>query len=213
MKVIAICSGGLDSTVLYYYLLSKGHEVFPLNFSYGSKHNQKEIEAARKLFNNLIEIDIDLSFLHSSLLNKNLKIPKGHYESKTMKSTVVPFRNAIMLSYAIAYAESKKYDAVAIGNHGGDHAIYPDCRIDFIQAMNSASQAGTYKNIQILSPFVYMTKAEIVKTGKKLGIEKEMGLTWSCYKGKEKHCGACGTCVERKEAFELSGIKDLTEYA
>ena len=212
-KVICICSGGLDSTVLYFYLQSKGYKLLPLHFYYGSKHGKKERGAARKIFGKkLREINLDLSFLHSALINPNIDIPEGHYQSENMKSTVVPFRNGIMLSYAIAIAESENYDSVALGNHGGDHAIYPDCRDEFIIAMDKASKAGTYNKIAVLSPFVNMTKADIVKIGKDLGIEKEMGLTWSCYKGGEKHCGKCGTCYERKEAFRLAKVKDLTEY-
>lgn len=216
MKVVAICSGGLDSTVLYYYLKSLGHEVKVLNFNYGSKHNNKERECLKQVVpeNDIIFFDIDLSMFKSSLLTSNNKeIPEGHYAAENMKSTVVPFRNGIMLAYAIGLAESMDYDAVALGNHFGDHAIYPDCRNDFIQLYSAAARTGTYKQITILSPFCEIRKERIVEAGHDLGIEDAMAKTWSCYKGGDVHCGKCGTCVERKEAFRLAGVEDKTKYA
>jgi len=213
-KVLVVCSGGLDSTVLYHKLQAEGNEVTPINFSYGSKHNQRERQSAREIFGDkLIEIDIDLSFLKgSSLINRDIEVPKGHYEDETMKSTVVPFRNGIMLAYATAYAEDNGFDAVALGSHFGDHAIYPDCRESFSKAMKEAIKEGTYNNIELLTPFSNIRKEDIVKIGAELDILDIMAKTYSCYEGKEKHCGKCGTCVERKEAFELAGVEDPTEY-
>lgn len=213
MKIIMICSGGLDSTVLYYYEKSLGNEIIPINFNYGSKHNSIERERARQLIPNLIEINIDLSMFNSSLLQSNKEnIPYGHYAAENMKSTVVPFRNGIMLAYAIGFAESMKYDCVMFGNHSGDHFIYPDCRPEFVSAMNEASITGTFNIVKLLSPFNNMTKADIAKKGGELGIENIMAQTWTCYEGKEIHCGKCGSCTERKEAFQLAGIKDQTIY-
>ena len=213
MKIIMICSGGLDSTVLYYYEKSLGNDIIPINFNYGSKHNSIERERARLLIPNLIEINIDLSMFNSSLLSSNKEdIPYGHYAAENMKSTVVPFRNGIMLAYAIGYAESMNYDVVMFGNHAGDHFIYPDCRPEFVDAMNQASVTGTFNAIKILSPFNAMTKSDIAKKGGELGIETIMAQTWTCYEGKEIHCGKCGSCTERKEAFSLAGIKDQTIY-
>ncbi len=214
-KAICICSGGLDSTVAFYYMekVMKYRELIPLNFSYGSKHNKREREAARLIFGDrLVEIDIDLSFLNSSLLNNEQAIPNGHYEDKSMMSTVVPFRNGIMLSYATAMAEDLKINTVVYGSHFGDHAIYPDCRQSFSDMFSKAMTEGTYNKVMLFPPFVEIRKDQIVELGKKMDIESIMSKTYSCYNGKEKHCGKCGTCIERKEAFNLAGVKDLTEY-
>lgn len=214
MKIIAICSGGLDSTVMFYKLIADGHEVIAVNFSYGSRHNAAERERARLLIPNIREINIDLSFLKSSLLSgaSQQAVPHGHYEEENMKSTVVPFRNGIMLSYAIAIAEDLKFDAVALGSHAGDHAIYPDCRIPFTQAISKAAEEGTYGKIKIISPFNALSKGEIAAVGKDLEIDNIMMTTWSCYEGKEVHCGKCGACTERKEAFAYAGLEDTTTY-
>lgn len=211
-KIIMICSGGLDSTVLYYYEKKMGNEIIPINFSYGSKHNKIERERAKMLIPNLKFIDIDLSFLKSSLLEGQETIPHGHYQAENMKSTVVPFRNGIMLSFAIGLAESEKADYVMLGSHAGDHAIYPDCRPEFTEAISRAATEGTYNNIEVISPFNTMTKSDIVKIGSHIGIEDIMGRTWTCYEGGERHCGKCGSCTERKEAFQIAGVIDQTEY-
>ena len=140
----------------------------------------------------------------------NEAIPEGHYADENMKSTVVPFRNGIMLSIACGIAESNGLKRVLIANHGGDHAIYPDCRSSFIRAMNEAMREGTYEHIEILAPYTEITKTDIARRGKQLHVD--YAATWSCYKGGEKHCGKCGTCVERKEALRDAGIDDPTEY-
>ena len=159
-------------------------------------------------------ITINLDFMHqyfkSSLLDGAEAIPEGHYADDNMKSTVVPFRNGIMLSIAIGIAESNDLDQVFIANHGGDHTIYPDCRPEFINAIDSAANAGTYNNVKVIAPYTKITKSDIARIGKKLGIDYTE--TWSCYKGGEKHCGKCGTCVERKEALFEAGIEDYTIY-
>ena len=127
-----------------------------------------------------------------------------------MKSTVVPFRNGIMLSIAVGIAESEGLKKVFIANHGGDHAIYPDCREEFIEAIDAASHAGTYEHVRILAPYTHITKTDIALRGKQLGID--YSETWSCYKGGEVHCGKCGTCVERKQALREAGLEDTTQY-
>lgn len=212
-KVI-IYSGGLDSTTLLHEY--KDEIAMAITFNYGQNHREKEYKYA--CFN-CLQLDIPLmsidlkdvfACLKSSLLSGADAIPEGHYEDENMKSTVVPFRNGIMLSIACAIAESMGLKYVLIANHGGDHAIYPDCRGTFINAMNDAMAYGTYNNINILAPYTGITKADIVKRGAKLGINYEN--TWSCYKGQDVHCGKCGTCVERKEAFELAGVPDPTIY-
>lgn len=211
-KIIMICSGGLDSTVLYYYEKYLGNDVIPINFLYGSKHNKIERERAKMLIPNIRFVDIDLSFLKSSLLEGQENIPHGHYQAENMKSTVVPFRNGIMLSFAIGLAESERVDYVMLGSHAGDHAIYPDCRPEFTEAISRAATEGTYNNIKVISPFNSMTKSDIVNIGISIGIEDIMSKTWTCYEGGVKHCGKCGSCVERKEAFQIAGVIDQTEY-
>jgi 7-cyano-7-deazaguanine synthase len=147
----------------------------------------------------------------SDLLSGGGEIPDGHYEEASMKSTVVPFRNGIMLSIAAGFAESRGAEAVVIAAHSGDHAIYPDCRESFLEPMACAIREGTYARIELLRPFVAMDKAAIARQGAELGVD--FSRTWSCYKGGEIHCGTCGTCVERREAFELAGLPDPTAYA
>jgi 7-cyano-7-deazaguanine synthase len=217
-KTVLIYSGGLDSTVLLYKLIkSDNREVRCINFWYGSKHNIRERRAAQMICKNLnipleyIPLDFIGKFFKSSLLeNSDESIPKGGYKEKSMKSTVVPFRNGIMLSIAAGFAESIGYDIVALANHAGDHHIYPDCRPEFIAGMNFAIQEGTYHKISIISPFCSYTKGDIVCLGLRLNVPFE--LTWTCYEGKDLHCGFCGACNERKEAFKEAKILDPTIY-
>lgn len=213
MKVVAICSGGLDSTVMYFDLLAQGHEVLPVNFEYGAKHNSAERKCVLENIPGVKQVSIDLLHLKSALLKGGEKIPHGHYQEESMKSTVVPFRNGIMLAYAVAVAESENAQTVALGSHAGDHAIYPDCRPEFTKSFSEAATLGTYAGIQVLAPYSHMTKAQIVSRGKSLQIPPTtLAKTWSCYEGKAHHCGECGACVERQEAFMLSGVVDLTQY-
>ena len=187
-----------------------------LTFDYGSNHAEREIRYAKLHCERLgIEhIIIPLSFMpdyfKSSLLEGGDAIPEGHYDDDNMKSTVVPFRNGIMLAIACGMAESRGLRKVMIANHGGDHAIYPDCRKDFIEAMSKATESGTYEGVEVYAPYTSITKADIARRGKAIGIDYVQ--TWSCYKGGEKHCGKCGTCIERKEALRDAGIPDPTEY-
>lgn len=211
---VIIVSGGMDSiTLLYEY---KERIALAITYDYGSNHAKKEIAFAKEHCKALgIEhLVIPLAFMRdyfkSSLLEGADAIPEGHYADENMKSTVVPFRNGIMLAIACGLAESRGLHYVMIANHGGDHAIYPDCRGTFISAMSEAMAYGTYEHIKVKAPYTGITKADIAKRGAKLGID--YSRTWSCYKGGEKHCGKCGTCVERKEAFNLAGIPDPTEY-
>lgn len=211
---VIILSGGMDSVTLLH--AEKERIALAVTFDYGSNHAAKEIECAKWHCQQLgIEhIIIPLEFIHkyfkSSLLEGGTAIPEGHYADENMKSTVVPFRNGIMLAIACGIAESRNLGYVFIANHAGDHAIYPDCRESFIGSMSEAASNGTYNHVQILSPFQTFNKGDIAALGGKLGIDYTR--TYSCYKGGEKHCGKCGTCVERKEAFELAGMTDPTEY-
>lgn len=211
---VIIVSGGMDSTTLLY---DRRDEIaLAISFDYGSNHNAREIPYAEMHCKRLgIEhITIPLDFMHkyfrSSLLEGADAIPEGHYAAENMKSTVVPFRNGIMLAIAAGVAESRNLTKLLIANHGGDHTIYPDCRPEFISAMDSATNAGTYVGVRVVAPYTNITKGDIARIGKKLGID--YAETWSCYKGGEKHCGKCGTCVERKEALADAGIEDRTEY-
>ena len=211
---VIIVSGGMDSTTLLY---DRRDEIaLAISFDYGSNHNAREIAYAEMHCKRLgIEhITIPLDFMHkyfrSSLLEGADAIPEGHYAAENMKSTVVPFRNGIMLAVAAGVAESRNLTKLLIANHGGDHTIYPDCRPEFISAMDSATNAGTYIGVRVVAPYTNITKGDIARIGKKLGID--YAETWSCYKGGEKHCGKCGTCVERKEALAYAGIEDTTEY-
>lgn len=211
---IIIVSGGMDSITLLYD--KKDEIAMGISFNYGSNHNAKEIPFAKLHCERLgiKHITIDLDFMHqyfkSSLFEGAENIPEGHYASDNMKSTVVPFRNGIMLSIAIGIAESNHLKKVLIANHGGDHTIYPDCRDSFIKAMNQASIEGTFVNIEISAPYTHLSKGDIAAIGKKLHLDYTE--TWSCYKGNEQHCGVCGTCIERKEALNEAQIEDKTVY-
>lgn len=211
---VIIVSGGMDSVTLLYDM--KDRIALGISFDYGSNHNKREIAFARLHCERLgiKHIVIELDFMHryfkSSLLEGADAIPEGHYADENMKSTVVPFRNGIMLSVAAGVAESNGLKYLLIANHGGDHTIYPDCRPEFISAMSAATKAGTYPGIEVIAPYTNMTKGDIALKGKALGID--YAETWSCYKGGERHCGKCGTCVERREALAYAGIEDGTEY-
>lgn len=211
---VIIVSGGLDSITLLY---DKAETIaLAISFDYGQNHSKKELPYAeyhcQKL--GIPHITIPLTFMHqyfkSSLLEGAEAIPEGHYEEENMKSTVVPFRNGIMLAIATGIAESHELKRVYIANHGGDHTIYPDCRPEFIDAMDKATSAGTFVDVRVEAPYTNISKADIVRRGTALGIDYTK--TWSCYKGSEMHCGKCGTCVERKEAFADAGVEDPTEY-
>ena len=211
---ILILSGGMDSTTMLYDY--KDDIALAVSFHYGSNHNDKEIPFARYHCEKLgiKHITIPLAFMkqyfRSSLLEGSEAIPEGNYDDENMKSTVVPFRNGIMLAIVAGLAETYRLKHVMMANHGGDHTIYPDCRPAFVEAMSAAIAAGTYEGITLKTPYTNITKGEIARKGKVLGIDYTQ--TWSCYKGGEIHCGKCGTCRERKEALAAAGIEDLTPY-
>lgn len=215
MRIVLIHSGGLDSTVLLYKLRADGHEVRCLGVDYGQRH-RRELDAGQAICHDLgVEYRLaDLKglrpLLAGSALTDDVPVPDGHYTDDTMKSTIVPNRNMIMLSAAIGWAVSLKYDAVAYAAHAGDHTIYPDCRPSFVEAVRNAARLCDWRPIELLTPFVAQTKADIVRIGAGLGVPFER--TWSCYKGGQVHCGTCGTCVERREAFQKAGVADPTVY-
>lgn len=215
-KVVLGLSGGMDSATLCAYYLDKGLDVFPIQFEYGSKHNQYEREAARQIaqYYNLAIQEINLDFIgqlfQSNLLKKDGAIPEGHYTDKTMSLTVVPARNIIFASIMAGYAWSIKADVVALGVHAGDHAIYEDCRAGFVAAMNAAIIAGTGDKVRVEAPFQYMDKASILKIG--IGLNVPYAYTRTCYKDQQLSCGRCGSCVERLEAFHNMMTEDCIEY-
>lgn len=218
MKTVCLLSGGLDSTTLVAHMRGRGHEVIALSVYYGQRH-AKELNAAGRIAAHFgierVEIDLgavrDLFAGSGSSQVTEAPVPEGHYAESNMRSTVVPNRNMIMLSVAAALAISRKAHAVAFAAHAGDHAIYPDCRAAFVDAMRGALGRCDYEAIHLYAPFLLESKAGIVRHALALGVP--IGLTWSCYQGGDIHCGRCGTCVERAEAFSLAGVADPTVYA
>lgn len=211
---IIVLSGGLDSTTMLYEYRER--IAMAVSFHYGSNHNDRELAFAKLHCERLgiqhliIPLDFIGQYFNSSLLAGADAVPEGHYNDENMRSTVVPFRNGIMLAVAAGLAENIGLQYVMIANHAGDHTIYPDCRPEFISAMDAAISNGTYNNARILAPYTNITKADIALRGKLLKID--YAETWSCYKGGKVHCGKCGTCVERREALRLAGIEDTTVY-
>lgn len=216
MKVVVLCSGGMDSVTALHWARRHHTVAAALSFDYGAKHNHREIPFAAVqaglagATHRIIPLGFIGEYFQSDLLKSGGEIPEGHYAAENMKSTVVPFRNGIMLAVAGGLAESVGAEGLVIAAHGGDHAIYPDCREDFMRAMGDALRLGSYAGIQLLRPFIAMDKAQIVTEGTRLGVD--FAQTWSCYKGGEIHCGKCGTCVERREAFLQAGVSDPTKY-
>ncbi len=209
-----IVSGGMDSVTLMHEM--RDRIALAISFDYGSNHNHRELAFARYHAGLLgtRHVVLDLKFMaghfRSSLLEGAAAIPDGSYGRENMASTVVPFRNGIMLSIAVGMAESAGLKCVMMANHGGDHEIYPDCRPEFVESFCRASRLGTYARIDVLSPYAGLSKADIARRGKALGID--YSTTWSCYRGGERHCGRCATCLERRQALLSAGIDDPTEY-
>ena len=217
MKTIVVCSGGLDSVSLAHMVAAEHQLIGLVSFDYGQRH-RKEVEfaaaCARRLGvpHEIIDITAIGKHLTGSALTDDIDVPDGHYAEESMKTTVVPNRNAIMLAIAFGLAAAQKADAVAVAVHGGDHFIYPDCRpgfIDAFQQMQNHALDG-YANVSLYAPFVTVSKADIVTDGARH--QTPFAETWSCYKGGLRHCGRCGTCVERREAFHLAGVEDPTDY-
>lgn len=218
MKTIVICSGGLDSVSLA-HMVAEQHTLTRLvSFDYGQRHRKELDYAARAAARLGVPHDIiDMrpigAALTGSALTDDIDVPDGHYAEETMRITVVPNRNAIMLAIAFGVAAANGDEAVATAVHGGDHFIYPDCRPGFTQAFEAMQKAALdgYADVSLYTPFVHRTKADIVTEGARHNTP--FADTWSCYKGGAHHCGRCGTCVERREAFHLAGVADPTTYA
>lgn len=213
---LVLLSGGLDSGVALRWTAHEHHVKLALSFDYGSNHAKRELECARLqaealgIPHRIIDLSSVSQYLNSALLNGADAIPTASYDIENMKQTVVPFRNGIFLAIAAGIAESAECDGIVIAAHSGDHAIYPDCREPFMQAMQNAVAEGTYARLQLLRPFIDKNKADIVRLGVSLGIN--FAHTYSCYKGAAHHCGICATCRERRQAFQDAGIADPTTY-
>ena len=209
-KVVVIYSGGMDSFTVLNKALQQGHDVYALSFDYGQRH-VKELEVAANVCEKLI---VDISAINQliggSSLTDDIDVPEGHYEEESMKSTIVPNRNMILLSLAVGYAVSLKASKVYYGAHSGDHAIYPDCRPEFVQKMDDVCRIANYDAVEIFSPYLNNTKIDILTDGIKMGLDYSQ--TWTCYNGREKACGKCGACQERLEAFSLNNVTDPIEY-
>jgi len=214
-KVVVIYSGGMDSFTLLNLAIARGNKVYALSFNYGQKHS-KELHYAQKVCDDLgvphkiVDITSINQLLLGSSLTDDIEIPDGHYEEESMKSTVVPNRNMILLSLAVGYAVSIHATEVHYGAHGGDHAIYPDCRPEFVKRLSAVSEIANYEPVRIIAPFLDQDKTQILRQG--LAMNLDYGKTWTCYKGRERACGRCGACQERLEAFAANGLSDPLAY-
>jgi len=216
-KAVVVFSGGLDSTTLLYHLRDARYEVKALSVNYGQRHRDRELDAAESIcrqlgierkvldFTSLVEL-----FGHNSLTDGSVAVPEGPYSQSTIPLTTVPNRNMILLSVGIAWAVSLSFEAVAFGAHAGPRTNYPDCSPGFAEAMDRAGHECDDRKISVLAPFVTWDKADIVRRGAELAVP--FALTWSCYNGGLKHCGKCGTCIDRREAFQKCGLADPVEY-
>jgi 7-cyano-7-deazaguanine synthase len=214
-KAVVIYSGGMDSYTILNKAKAEEYDLYALTFDYGQKHDKEIVFAsdackALEINHKIIDITAINQLLQSSSLTSDIEIPEGHYESASMKSTVVPNRNMILLSLAIGYAVDIGANKVFYGAHSGDHAIYPDCRPDFVHAMNKVAKLANYEPVDIVTPYLNSDKSEILADGLKMGLD--YGKSWTCYNGREKACGKCGSCVERLEAFELNKVTDPLAY-
>ncbi|MBI4708105.1 MAG: 7-cyano-7-deazaguanine synthase QueC [Candidatus Omnitrophica bacterium] len=216
-KAVIILSGGMDSTTLLYDILNQGYEVYALSINYNQRHS-KELEFARKTCKklniphkiiDLIQAGKELLY-RSALTSEDTQVPEGNYKEENMKLTVVPNRNMIFLSLAVGYAISLRAKKVFYGAHAGDHAVYPDCRKEFVEAMKRAISLADWEPVELEAPYLDLDKGDIVKKGAQLGVD--YSLTWTCYKGQDKACGKCGACNERLEAFKKAGIPDPIIY-
>lgn len=216
MKTLAIVSGGMDSVTMLHDLHSQGHELSVVSFDYGQRHIRELLTAKNaaerlRLPHKIVEMAFMADLLDkSALTGKTEEVPEGHYAAENMKQTVVPNRNMIMASIAIGLAVNNGQDTVALGVHSGDHAIYPDCRPEFISALRTTSLIANYEPIDILAPYLQMDKTSIIARGLEIGVD--YSETWTCYKGLQKACGVCGSCQERLEAFANNNIDDPLPY-
>jgi 7-cyano-7-deazaguanine synthase len=215
-SVVVVYSGGMDSYTVLHRAISDGHTVAPVTFNYGQRH-VREIDSAAAvcaelgISHKVVDISSINSLIQGSALTSNIDVPEGHYESESMKATVVPNRNMILLSLAIGYAVSTGCRKIYYGAHSGDHAIYPDCRPEFVDRMNDVSAIANYYPVEIVTPYINVDKSDILRDGLDMGLD--YGKTWTCYNGQNLACGKCGACVERLESFAANGIQDPISYA
>mgnify|MGYP000309346874 FL=1 len=215
-KIIVVYSGGLDSFTLLNEAIRSGKDVSALSFNYGQKHN-KELHFVEKfcaqesIDSKIVDVSSIKELFQGSSLTDEIDIPKGHYEDDSMKSTVVPNRNMILISLALGYAVTKEAEEVWFGAHAGDHAIYPDCRPEFVEKMDAVARIANYSPIAVKAPYIAMSKTEIIAIG--LNMQLDYGLTWTCYEGKELACGSCGACHERLESFAANNVIDPIKYS
>ncbi len=214
-KVVVVYSGGMDSFTVLNRARKDGYDVYALSFDYGQRHS-KELTFAKAVCDDLniphkiVDIRAINQLLAGSSLTDEIDIPEGHYEEESMKSTVVPNRNMILISLAVGYAVSIGAHKVYYGAHSGDHAIYPDCRPEFVEKMNDVCQIANYEAVEIYSPYLHDTKIDILTDGLNMGLD--YSKSWTCYNGREKACGKCGACQERLEAFEKNKVTDPLPY-
>jgi 7-cyano-7-deazaguanine synthase len=214
-KAVVIYSGGMDSRTVLEKAIQDGYEVHALSFNYGQRHSveleyAKRVTEKKGIAHKIIDITSINDLLQGSSLTSDIDIPEGHYEEESMKSTVVPNRNMIMLSLAIGYAVSLGTDKVYYGAHAGDHAIYPDCRPEFLEKMNDVAAIANYEAVNIYAPYLDGNKETILEDGFAMGVD--YADTWTCYNGRDKACGKCGACQERLEAFKAVGRTDPLMY-
>lgn len=219
-RAVVLNSGGMDSTTAVAWARERHNEIRTISFDYGQKHRRElqsaiQVAANYNVRHDIVDLKSVTQLISTSALTSNAEVPEGHYEEETMKQTVVPNRNAMMANIAIAVGVSWGAEEVVLGVHAGDHAVYPDCRPQFVNALNSlariANEGFITKEFGVIAPFVTWTKAQIAKWGVQHNVPYE--LTWTCYKGGEKHCGRCSTCCERLEAFHIAGYTDPVTYS
>jgi len=215
LKTVAVVSGGMDSVTMLHKLANQGHELEAISFNYGQRHAKElNLAAENARILNIGHKIVNLSFMRelasNSALTGDIEVPEGHYEQENMKLTVVPNRNMIMGAIAIGYAVNLEYDNIALGIHSGDHAIYPDCRPEFADALGYIASIANYRPIDVLTPYIDADKTKIIAEGLELGVD--YAKTWTCYKGQGKACGVCGSCQERLEAFTNNNIEDPLDY-
>jgi len=214
-KIIVVYSGGLDSFTLLNEAVDMGHDVSTISFDYGQKH-KRELDSVRKfclqesIDHKVVDISSIKEIFSGSSLTDDLEIPKGHYEDESMQSTVVPNRNMILISLALGYAVTKEAKEVWFGAHSGDHAIYPDCRPEFVEKMDAVARISNYEPISVKAPYILKSKSEILKIG--LSMNLDYALTWTCYEGGDLACGTCGACHERLESFADQNATDPIQY-
>ena len=212
---VVVFSGGMDSDTVLHKALKDGLKVFAVSFNYGQRHSKELVAAsnvckALNISHKVVDISAINQLIAGSSLTSDIDVPEGHYEQPSMQQTVVPNRNMILLSLAVGYAVSIEASKVYYGAHSGDHAIYPDCRPEFVDKMNAVCAIANYESVEIVTPYLHNSKIEILADGLAMGLSYEN--TWTCYNGRALACGKCGACQERLEAFAENKVADPLDY-